>query len=163
MTVPLDEVRKLPRTELIELVAELWEARPGWRTIIVEPGDEIELEIEGDSLDIAVPSLENPHNPEVEMSLDILAVQETPYIELEFINVCQNSEGDEFELGYLNELRSATTGYKVRKSVIVTTGEGQKMTVDKQLYHGQKLVKGEELCELIDQYTEYGFDSKKYL
>jgi hypothetical protein len=50
MPIPLAEIRKQSQNELVELVADLWEVRPGWRTIVVEPGDKLDLEIKGDPM-----------------------------------------------------------------------------------------------------------------
>lgn len=156
MSIAPAEVRELSKSELVNLVADLWEARPGWRTRIVEPG-EVELEIEEDTLEIVVPKMENPLHSSVDVSVDILAIQEDPYVEMEYIHV-RDDEGAVINDAHLNSFKEATTGYRVAKSVIVTTGTGPGRTVDKRLFGGHRLVDGTDLCELIDQYTEYGFD-----
>jgi hypothetical protein len=163
MPIPLTEIRKLSHDELVELVANLWEVRPGWRTRIVETGDEVNLEIKGDSMEMVVPQGENPRYPDVEIPVHILAIQEEPYVELEFIHVHQANEEDVIEDAQLDSFEQASNGYRVRKSVIVTTGAGPDKTVDEQLYYGHRLVEGAELCNLIEQYTEYGFDHNAYL
>lgn len=162
MPIPLSEIRKLSQNELVELVADLWEVRPGWRTIVVEPGDKIDLEIKGDSIEVVVPESENPQHPDVEVPVHILAIQEEPYVELEFIHVRQTNGEDVIEDAHLNRFKQTSNGYKVRKSVIVTTGAGPDRTVDEQLYSGHRFVEGADLCNLIEQYTEYGFDYNAY-
>jgi len=163
MSIPLAEIRQLSQNELVKLVAELWEVRPGWRTRVVEPGDKVDLEIQGDSMEIVVPQGEDPGYPDVKAHVDILAIQEKPYVELEFIHVRQGDEEGVVEDAHLDSFKQASSGYKVTKSVIVTTGAGPERTVDEQLYSGHRLVEGAELCDLIDQYTEYGFDHNAYL
>jgi hypothetical protein len=163
MSVPLTEIKELSRNELVEVVAELWETRPGWRTEIVEPGDEIELEIEGDSLGLFVPQVGESMDSDGEVSIDILAIQEEPYVEFEYIYVHQSSEDGVIERTHLDLLERATNGMKVRKSIIVTTGPGPEETVGERLYEGHRFVEGAELCDLIEQYAEYGFDYNDYL
>lgn len=161
VSIHISEIKELPRNDLIELVAGLWEARPGWKTVIVEPGEDVELNVKSDTLDITVPELEDQRHDDVEVSADIVAIQETPYVELEYIHV--RSEYDVIEDTHFNVLEGATTGYKIRKAVIVTTGAGPENSVDRRLYSGNKMVDGEELCELIDQYKEYGFNYEEHL
>lgn len=163
MPIPLTEIRKLSQKELVELVADLWEVRPGWRTRVVEPGDKVDLEIKGDPIEVVVPQNEGPQRPDVDVPVHILAIQEEPYVELEFIHVRQTSGEDVIEDAHLNRFKQVSNGYKVRKSVIVTTGAGPDRTVDEQLYSGHRLVEGADLCDLIEQYTEYGFDHNAYL
>jgi len=163
MPIPLSEIRKLSQNELVELVADLWEVRPGWRTIVVEPGDKLDLEITGDPIEVVVPQSEDPQRQDVEVPVHILSIQEEPYVELEFIHVRQTSGEDVIEDTHLNWFKQVSNGYRVKKSVIVTTGAGPDRTVDEQLYSGCQLVEGADLCDLIEQYTEYGFDHNAYL
>lgn len=162
MSIPLAEIRELSKNELVELVADLWEVRPGWRTIVVDPGDKLELEINGDPVDISIPDTKEPGLEDIEVPVDILAIQEEPYVELEYIHVRHGSEDEVIGDDHFYSFNQTSTGYQVTKSVIVTTGAGPSRTVDKRLYEGNKLVEGSDLCNLIEQYTEYGFDYDAY-
>jgi hypothetical protein len=80
VSIHISEIRERPQSDLIKLVAELWETRPGWRTVIVEPGEEVELDVRGDTLNITVPEFEDQQYDNVDVSTDIIAIQETPYL-----------------------------------------------------------------------------------
>ena len=162
MPVTVDEIRELSQEELIELVAEIWEVRPGWRTTRVSPGDEIKLELDNDIIDIAVPEIGHP-STDSELTIDILAIQESPYPELEYICVHQGSEGDATTREFYGELRGATSGYKVSKVVVVTSDSGIEETVDERLHSGYELVDGVKICELINSYSDHGLDPDKYI
>lgn len=160
VSIHISEIKELPRNDLIKLVAELWETRPGWRTVIVEPGEEVELDVKGDTLNITVPEFEDQQYDSADVSTDIIAIQEIPYVELEYIHV--RSEYDVVENAHFNALQKATTGYKIKKAVIVTAGRGPESSADRQLYSGNKIVEGRELCNLIDLYNDYGFNYEEY-
>lgn len=162
MAISIAELRDLPREDLVELVADLWETRPGWRTVIVEPGN-LEVEIEGETLEIVTPEIDQSRFPDVEVSVDLLAIQEKPYVELEYVHVRQAADADMVGETHFESLNQVLDGYRVRKSVIVTTGASPETAVDKRLYRDAKLVEGAELRDLIDQYSEYGFDHEEYL
>lgn len=130
--------------------------------MIVEPGN-LEVEIEGETLEIVIPEIDQSRFPDVEVSVDLLAIQEKPYVELEYVHVRQAAEADMVGDTHLESFNEVSNGYHVRKSVIVTTGASPETTVDKRLYRGGKLVEGADLRDLVDQYSEYGFDHEEYL
>lgn len=152
--VEIPRVRELSQDELVSLVADIWEQRDGWSTQVVDPPQTVEIQADDQEMELTL--------DDTDASPNLVAVQSDPYIDVAVVYVRQGGEDDIVDRSDFRDISGIAGNPGVDNGIIVTTGAAEEGLWDTRMYHGDKIVNGAKLCDLIEQYADQGLDYDQY-